>query len=180
MRSGITEFEAWGPLPGPYAPAPPPAGNLAFNPKPGEGGFPVASSSFHDRYGGVPAMAQDGRIVYAATPMNRWTSYGSPNAMTDWFALDFGATKQVARVLLHIYDDRGGVQAPRSYSVERWTGEAWQEISGQSRTPEEPVGSAVNTVTFPQVETSKLRIVFTHLGKDDTRSGLTEIEVWEE
>lgn len=179
-RSGITEFEAWGPVSKPYTPAPPPAGNIAFNPKPKAGGFPKASASFHDRYGGIPASAHDGKIVYRATPTNRWTCYGSPNQDTDWFALDFGEKKKLARVILHIYDDRGGVQAPKQYSLERWTGDQWNEIPDQKKAPEKPVGSAANTITFPAVESSKLRVVFTHIGKGHTRSGLTEIEVWNE
>src|SRR5207248_4246697 len=31
-KTGLTEFEAWGDAEPPVAPAPPPAGNLAFNP----------------------------------------------------------------------------------------------------------------------------------------------------
>ena len=179
-RSGLTEFEAWGPVTNPYSPAPPPAGNIAFNPKPKEGGFPKASASFHDRYGGIPPSAHDGKIVYRATPTNRWTCYGSPNQDTDWFALDFGEKKTFARVILHIYDDRGGVQAPKQYRLERWKDDQWQEIPNQTKTPENPVGSAANTVLFPPVKSAKLRVVFTHLGKGHTRSGLTEIEVWAE
>ena len=52
--------------------------------------------------------------------MNRWTSYGSPNAESDWLEVDFGKPKRVARVLLHIYDDHGDVQAPKAYNVEAW------------------------------------------------------------
>tara|TARA_B100000809_G_scaffold208176_1_gene210770 strand:+ start:209 stop:2809 length:2601 start_codon:yes stop_codon:yes gene_type:complete len=178
-RSGLTEFEVWGPVAKPYVPAPPPAGNIAFSPNPKKG-FPKASASFHDRYGGIPASAHDGKIVYRASPVNRWTCYGSPNQDTDWFALDFGEKKKFARVLLHIYDDHGGVQAPKFYTLQSWTGDKWQEIPQQSKVPEKPAGSALNTVTFPPIETSKIRVVFTHIGKGRTRSGLTEIEVWNE
>ena len=177
-RSGITEFEAWGPVKGKYSPTPPPAGNIAFNPDPSAGGFPKASASFHDRYGGVPTSAHDGKIIYRATPTNRWTCYGSPNQDTDWFALDFGQQKKFSRVILHLYDDRGGVQAPKKYNLQQWSGEDWLEISKQKRSPEQPLGSAPNTITFPAVQSSKLRVVFTHIGKGHTRSGLTEIEVW--
>jgi hypothetical protein len=179
-RSGLTEFEVWGPVTNPYSPAPPPVGNIAFNPKPKEGSFPKASASFHDRYGGIPPSAHDGKIVYRATPTNRWTCYGSPNQDTDWFALDFGEQKKFARVILHIYDDRGGVQAPRHYRLERWKDDQWQEIPNQKKSPQKPVGSAANTVLFPPVKSAKLRVVFSHLGKGHTRSGLTEIEVWSE
>ena len=179
QRSGLTELEAWGPLEGSYLPAPAPAGNIAFNPDPKGGGFPKASASFHDRYGGVPSSAHDGIIIYRATPTNRWTCYGSPDQNTDWFALDFGEKKTFSRAILHLYDDRGGVQAPKRYTLQHWTGQEWMEIPGQQKTPTKPKGSAANTVIFPPVESEKLRVVFTHIGKGHTRSGLTEIEVWD-
>lgn len=178
-KSGITEFEVWGPRPDDYKPSPPPAGNIAFNPDPKAGGFPKASASFHDRYGGVPTSAHDGKIVYRATPTNRWTCYGSPNAESDWFSLDFGEKKKVGRVVLHIYDDRGGVQAPKSYEVQSRIGERWVTVSNARKDPVKPKGSAANTITFDSVETAAIRVVFTHIGKGNTRSGLTEIEVWE-
>jgi hypothetical protein len=36
----------------------------------------------------------------------------------------------------------------------------------------------MNTITFGRVSARKVRVVFAHAGK--ARSGLTEIEVWEE
>ena len=51
-RTGLTELEAWGELKGTFEVAPPPPGNLALNMS-GKG-FPKASASFHDVFGGVP------------------------------------------------------------------------------------------------------------------------------
>lgn len=172
-KTGLTELEAWGAQTGPFEAPPPPPGNLALNSR-GDG-YPKASASFHDVFGGVPMKAIDGKIVYRPTPMNRWTSYGSTND-TDWLELDFNRKTEIGRVELCVYDDRGGVQPPASYTIQLWTGDAWQDVPDQSRTPERPVGSAVNTVIFPGVTTTKLRAVFTHQGK--SRSGLTEILVW--
>jgi len=174
-RTGLTEVEAWGELKGTFEVAPPPPGNLALNMS-GKG-FPKTSASFHDAFGGVPARANDGKIVYRPTPMNRWTSYGSPN-VTDWLEVDFGTPKEFGRVELCIYDDRGGVQPPASYTVEIWNGTEWREVPNQVKTPAKPVGSAVNTVTFPKQTATKLRVVFTHQGK--SRSGVSEILVWKD
>lgn len=174
-QTGLTEFETWGPGKLPYTPAPPAPGNLAFNPK-GEG-FPKATASFHDVYGGVPKSAIDGRSVFLPTPMNRWTSYGSPTP-TDWLEVDFGSPKEIGRIDLSIYDDRGGVQPPESYSVQTFDGKEWKDATNQARNPEVPAGSSVNTVKFSQVTTSKVRVVFTHKGQ--ARSGVTEMEVWKE
>lgn len=174
-KAGLTELEIWGDAVTPYTPAPPPAGNLAFNAK--REGFPKASASFSDRYGGTPDKAVDGRINFQPTPMNRWTSYGSPNE-TDWLEVDFGAEKEVGRVVLHIYDDRGGVQPPEKYVVQAWTGTAWQAVDQQVNQPAIPTGGMANTATFTKAKTSKIRVLFTNKGK--ARSGVTELEAWKQ
>ncbi len=135
----------------------------------------MATASFHDRYGGVPGSAIDGKIIYRPTPVNRWTSYGSPNE-TDWLEIDFGEPRAFGRVEMYIYDDRGGVQPPASYTVQYLAGDQWSDVANVNRSPEKPRGSARNTVTFDEVTSNKVRVVFAHAGKP--RSGLTEIEVW--
>jgi hypothetical protein len=116
-------------------------------------------------------------VIFLPTPMNRWTSYESPNA-TDWLEVDFGRAREVGRVELHVYDDRGGVQPPERMTVQAWDGAAWRDVDGQTAKPEVPAGGVRNTVTFERVKTTKLRVVFTHRG--NARSGVTEIEVWRE
>ena len=140
-------------------------------------GYPKASASFSDRFGGQPGKAVDGKVVFVPTPMNRWTSYGSPNA-TDWLEVDFGAEREVGRVELHVYDDRGGVQPPERYAVQAWRDGAWRDVEDQKATPEVPTGGTANTVTFKRATTSKIRVVFTNRGK--ARSGVTEVEAWRE
>jgi hypothetical protein len=116
-------------------------------------------------------------VIYEATPMNRWTAYGSPNA-TDWLEINFGAPKQINRIDLCLYDDHGGVQPPKSYSIQIWNGSEWQEIPDQVKSPTKPLGSSVNTVTFPKQTTTKFRVMFMNDGQ--ARSGLTEIMAWNE
>ncbi len=184
-RTGLTEFEVWGDGQRPVAPAPEPKGNLALNTS-GKG-YPKATASFTSRFDKVE-MANDGRINFRPSPANRWTAYESPNA-SDWLEIDFGPekgaekstekslAKTVGRVDLHLYDDRGGVQPPEKYAVQFWNGKAWADVAEPQFSPDKPAGGTVNTVTFKPVRTSKVRIVFTHHGK--SRSGLTEIEIWE-
>jgi hypothetical protein len=173
-KSGLTEIEAWGAGALPYKPAPPPAGNLAYNPKPD--GFPKATASFSDRFGGTPDKAIDGKIIFLPTPMNRWTSYGSSDA-SDWLQIDFGQEKELGRVVLHIYDDRGGVQPPAKYVIQTSAGSHWRDVENPTMNPADPTGGMANTVTFKPVKTSKIRVVFTHKGK--ARSGVSEIETWQ-
>lgn len=172
----LPELELWGDTQRPVAPAGPPPGNLAYRSPDQPDGFPKVTASHTSRYDKVE-MVNDGRIVFSPTPHNRWTSYESKSP-TDWLEIDFGAVKGVGRIDLHIYDDRGGVQPPKSYVVQVWTGLDWQSVSNAQVTPAKPTGSVVNTVRFDRVTTSKLRVVFTHNG--NSRSGLSEIEVWKE
>lgn len=174
-KTGLTEFEAWGEAKLPLDPPPHPAGNLAYNP--GNKPFPKASASHSDRFGGKPALAIDGKVNYLPSPMNRWTSYESPNS-TDWLEVDFGEEKTFRRVELAIYDDRGGVQPPTQYEVEFWNGTAWRAVASAKRTPARPAGSQLNEVQFDPVKATKVRVVFTHAGK--ARSGVSEIFVWQE
>jgi hypothetical protein len=174
-KAGLSEVEIWGTLSGEYQVAPPPPGNLALNMK--SEGFPKATASANDAFGGVPRLANDGRTSYRSTPMNRWTTYGSKNK-SDWLEIDFGASKEFNKLELCIYDDRGGVQPPAEYNVQVWDGTDWKNVPDQKKSPEQPAGSTINTVRFPTQNTSKVRVVFTHKG--DSRSGLTEILAWKE
>ncbi len=168
-RTGLTEFEAWGEAVENYQPAPPPAGNLAIGAK--------AAASFWDKFGGVPQLAIDGKVNYRATPVNRWTSFGSSNA-TDWLEITLESPKEISRAELYIYDDRGGVQAPASYTIQYWTDGEWRDAANQEKTPAIPAGNLINEVRFDRVTAQKLRIVFTH--RRNARSGVTELELWRE
>ena len=145
---------------------------MAFNPT--NKGYPKATASFEDRYGGVAKSTIDGKISFKATPVNRWTSYGSPNK-TDWLEIDFGEEKVFQKVVLHIYDDRGGVQTPGSYTIQTLKGTKWTDVQNIQRSPAEPRGSSENIATFAPQSSTKVRVVFTHKGQ--AKSGLTEIEV---
>jgi hypothetical protein len=173
-RTGLSEIEAWGDAMLPVAAAPPPKGNLAYNPT-GKG-FPRLRASHTSRFDRL-RMANDGIISYQGRPHNRWTSYESPSA-SDWLEVDLGGAKTVGRIELAIYDDRGGVQAPARYTVEYHDGKGWREATGQTKTPAVPVGGQLNEVRFDPVKTSRVRVVFTHRGK--ARSGVSEILLWPE
>lgn len=173
-KSGLSEFEAWGQTKLPVAPAPMPAGNLAYNP--GGRPFPKASASYTSRFDKVE-FANDGKVSFNPSPNNRWTCYESPNS-TDWLQIDFGEKKAVRRVELAIYDDRGGVRAPESYDVEYWDGLGWKPVANLKKLPEKPAGGQFNEATFDPVTANKVRVLFTHRGK--ARSGVSEIFVWQE
>lgn len=173
FRSGLTELEVWGKADLPLERLPHPAGNLAYND--GTKPFPVATASYHDRFGGVPHSAIDGITNFLPTPTNRWTSYESPNEK-DWLEIDLGTAREFRRVELAIYDDRGGVQPPTAYEIQTWQQNAWKPVDRIVRSPQQPTGSQWNTARFSPVTSNKVRILFTNHG--EARSGVTEVMVW--
>lgn len=177
-KSGLTEIEAWGDTILPLAPAAPPTGNLAYHPGPKQNStqYPKASASHTSRFDRVE-LANDGLASFLPSPANRWTSYESKSA-TDWLEIDFGQKREFRRIELAIYDDRGGVQAPASYVVQFWDGTEWHPVSGEQKSPEQPIGGQWNEIRFNSVTASKVRVVFTHRGQ--ARSGLSEILIWNE
>jgi len=170
---GLSEFEAWGDPSQSLEPAPAPEGNLALNTG---GEFPKALASFTSMFDDVK-RANDGQIIFTPQPNNRWTSYGSKNA-TDWLEIDFGQPRKLGRLELAIFDDRGGVQAPTSYTVQTWDGSGWKDVIEPSRNPDQPAGSQLNEIRFKPVETARVRVIFTHRG--ESRSGVSELLAWPE
>jgi hypothetical protein len=172
--SGLTEIEAWGDAKLPIEPAPPPKDNLAYRPPGSE--FPKVTASHTSRFDKVE-MANDGLVSFSPSPHNRWTSYESKND-TDLLEIDFGGEKEVARVELAIYDDRGGVQAPKDYTVEVWRDGKWTPAANQKKSPARPAGGQFNEVRFDKTRGAKIRVVFTHAAP--ARSGISEVFVWPE
>ena len=121
-----------------------------------------------------------------------------------WLQVDFGLDRPLREVTLYFLDDMNGpsIEAvgeeeragyplvtgsstelvglpalpPVSYEVQQWDGEGWTEVRGQTRDPEEPAGRRANTVTFPEIRTSRIRVVFHP--REGSTTGLTEVEAW--
>ena len=172
--SGLTEVEMWGDATLPVEPAPAPPGNLAFNR--GNKPYPKVTASHTSRFDNI-AFVNDGRIVFTPTPANRWTTYESTTP-EDWLQIEFEAPTNVGRAVLHIYDDRGGVQQPAEVRVQYRSDDEWKDVTTTRVSPEKPTGSVANTISFKPVVAKQMRIVFVHKGA--ARSGLTELELWEE
>jgi hypothetical protein len=171
MKSGLSEIEAWGHADS-YTPPPSPKGNLAYNP--GGQPFPKVSASYTCAVDRVEHV-NDGVVNLNPNPHNRWTNYDSKNA-EDWVAIDFGQPIEFTRVELAIYDDHGGVQAPKSYALQYWDGAAWRPVANARKSPAQPAGGQYNEVRFDKVRAAKLRVVFTNNGA--ARCGVSEIFVW--
>ena len=161
---------------GPARPTTPVVGPLRnFAVNNGRGAYPWATASF-SAPATPPHFLIDGSYWYDRSPPNRWTAAGSGHA-SDWVVLDFGVARPVERVALYLLDDGSGIRPPARYEVQVWSGGAWIAPPGAHRSPRRPEGHRPNVVTFDRpVETSKVRVVFTH--RRGASTGLTELEAW--
>ncbi len=117
----------------------------------------------------------DGNYWYHASPPNRWTFEGSPNAR-DWVMIDLGSRRRLHELKLYLLDDGEKVVPPERVELEYHDGAAWKPLEEERRPPCEPVGRRANTITFKEIAAAKFRVTFTHA--KGGRTGLSEIEAW--
>jgi hypothetical protein len=172
--SGLTEIETWAHALPPFAEPAARSANLALNTT--AQGYPRVSASYTSP-GDRAEQATDGRIAYTRYSRNRWSARGT-TSRTDWLEVDFGASRRIGRIELHFVADGAGLEAPRGFTVEYWTGSGWGPARVRRRLPEQPEGSAVNTVWIEPVEASKVRVVLEHAGPAAT--AVTELLIWGE
>jgi hypothetical protein len=146
--------------------------NLANNFR--KSGFPIPSASVNDSPEEL-YEAIDGRVWFYPNVKNYWSTAGS-GAVQDWYALDFGHAVSVRSVKLYFYSDGRLFMAPDSYALESWTGGDWAAVPGAVMSPDKPLGNGDNRVSFPPVETSRLRVVLNH--PKNAAVGLVEIQVY--
>lgn len=166
---GLSELEVWGPATAPLSAATAAPRDLAFN----AGGteYPRASASFTAPSDRVEQV-NDLRVAFTRYSRNRWTAYQSPNPR-DWVEIDLGVERTVRAVELFLYGDDAGIRAPRDYTVQIWTGSAWQDALVRSRAPARPLASARNVVVIEPVVTSRVRVLLEH--DLPAFSGITEL-----
>ena len=168
---GVSEFECWGTAEQDLSPAPSSPSNLVHR---SPDNAPSITSSFTSPWDN-PKEAIDGLLSYRPSPRNRWTCFQSPN-QEDWLEIDFPQPVSVGQAIVHLFDDRGGVQAPQALRVDYWD-QTWVAVEETGRAPQQPTGGMENRIDFTTVTANRYRIVFTHAGA--ARSGVTEIELME-
>lgn len=137
-------------------------------------GTPTAFASYvnpGDRVDNV----NDGQNFYLDVPNTRWTTYNADSTQEQHIGVDFGLPTPISDVRMFTYDDGGGVQKPDDYTLQYWTGDAWADVPGVVKSPGQPVGDAMNRMTFPEIETTKIRIVFP---PRNVAVGVTELQSW--
>jgi len=141
-------------------------------------GYPMAISDYNGPQGSA-RQAIDGQILYDQyRPASRWTAFGSRNH-EDWLGVDFGKPTPVQDVRIYLNGAGGNFGAPKSYTLQTWTGTAWVDAPGQQHTPATPAVDQVNRVTLlTPLTTTKIRVMFTNKGGPYGYVAVTELESW--
>lgn len=123
-------------------------------------GFPAPSASTNtaarDLY-----QAVDGRLWFWPNVRNFWTNAGFTSP-TDWYAVDFGRPLPLHATQLSFYGDGKEYAAPTNYTLQYWTGTAWADVPRVHQSPAAPLANGENVITFPTLQASRLRVVFTN------------------
>ena len=81
---------------------------------------------------------------------------------SSWYAVDFRKNRTVGSVELDFLADGERYQAPAAYQLQYRTGDGWQDIPLQQRTPGKPLANGENRIEFPAVSMRELRIALTN------------------
>ncbi|MGW5259849.1 hypothetical protein ACWEQG_02680 [Microbispora sp. NPDC004025] len=100
------------------------------------------------------------------TRNRRWGTW--PHAGEQWALLTWPSAQTISSVQVYFFDDGGGVRLPASWRLQRWDGDAYVDIPGTYAI----AADTYNTVTFPAVTTTRLRVV---LRSGEASVGLLEI-----
>jgi hypothetical protein len=125
-------------------------------------------------------VLQDGQFGLTTYQSNRWIARNSPNAQ-DWIQVDFDAPTTVNEAEVYLWGNAPRYRArtdstitdPAALGVQALIQNEWQDVSGLSAFPDRPKAMARNILRFDPIETTAIRIVFTH--PDGAGSGATEL-----
>jgi hypothetical protein len=138
-------------------------------------GYPMPSASVNAMPDTSLYQAIDGRIWYFTEITNRWTTFSSPIDSTDWYAVDFGRAHDIDSVKLYLMGDGIIYGAPDTYRVEYYSNNQWLPVKLMQQKPAKPVENTVNTAVFDKVNTSRIRVKFTHTSR---ATALSELECY--
>jgi hypothetical protein len=133
-------------------------------------GYPLASASVPDSV----EQAVDGRIWYFPEIFNRWSTLNSTST-NDWFAIDFGETRQISTIKIYPFVDQGKYAVPDSISLQYEMNNEWKPIIIKNQQPMQFIGNTENSFLFDKIAATRIRLNFKHTTK---QVAISEIECY--
>lgn len=137
-------------------------------------GYPAPSASVNAVPDTALYQAIDGRIWYFPEITNRWTSLGSA-AKEDWYAVDFGQKRTISTLKFYFVSDTATFAVPEGIKIEYEHGGQWLPVKINIQNTGKLIGNTVNTLIFPAIATSRIKITFRHEKK---QVAVSEVECY--
>lgn len=149
FKTGLTEVKIYN-RGGTVPPDPGPSGNLALTATP--------SASYTSSWESVNALNDGVDPPSSNDTVNpRWGTW--PNTGQQWGELGWSAAQTLRSAQVYFFDDNDGVRLPASWKLQYWNGSGYVDVPGASGYP--TVINQYNTVTFPAISTTRLRVALT-------------------
>ncbi len=151
--------------------------NFAVNNEP-RNYYPHITTSFAGTGASYSSKLNDGQYWYLSTTPNRWATTFS-DEKEFWAEVDFGTARSINTIQLYFVEDlTTTIKAPVAYQLQYWNNNNWVEIPSQKRNYSAANVNKANTIAFPAISSSKLRLLVT--AQANAAIGLSEIEAWGE
>ncbi|WP_440088811.1 discoidin domain-containing protein [Streptosporangium sp. LJ11] len=102
----------------------------------------------------------------------RWGTW--PQTGQQWADLTWTTARTLNRADVYFFDDEDGIDMPASWKLQYWNGTAYADVPGASS--HGLAKNQYNTVTFPALSTTRLRVLLTATGTSSV--GLLEVRAY--
>ncbi|WP_436763600.1 discoidin domain-containing protein [Streptosporangium sp. V21-05] len=133
----------------------------------------TASASYTSAWESVTALNDGVDPPSSNDTVNpRWGTW--PETGQQWADLTWASARTLNRADVYFFDDEGGVDMPASWKLQYWNGTAYADVPGASSYT--LAKNQYNTVTFPALPTTRLRVQLTAAGTSSV--GLLEVKAY--
>jgi hypothetical protein len=138
--------------------------------------YPHINTSFAGTGASFSSKLNDGQYWYLSTTPNRWSTLLNEEKQ-HWAEVDFGTDRSVQNIQVYFVEDlKAGIKMPESFEVQYWSNGTWREIPEQTRSYSVPQVNAASSISFPAINTSKIKVLVT--SQEKTPIAISEIEAW--
>ena len=157
------------------ATATPPLANYAVNNENGKY-YPHINASFPGTGASYASKLNDGQYWYLNTTPNQWATMHNSDR-SHWAEVDFGTSRTIKMVKLYFVEDSAtGIKLPTSYNLQYWSNNTWVPVPLQKRTYNSPKANSANSISFPDIAITKMRLQLSTAAKSPI--AISEIETW--
>ncbi|WHE35744.1 Ig-like domain-containing protein [Microbacterium sp. BDGP8] len=144
----------------------------------------VPTAEYTASWNNVRAV-NDGKVLFTGGAQSDiWGTWSGNHPATRWLQYEWQSPQRIAGAEISFWSDQAdpastsGVNVPKSWKAQYWTGSAWADVTGASAYGVDR--TSPNNVTFDAVTTTRLRVVLEAAGTGSARAAVavSELEVY--